>query len=175
MSVSVRDREREGRRKKRRGLSTYAAHSNPRQQQYFPSRHTPAASRTLHRTHFRQNQNQNQFYFRVDVETLKQLWATIANQIKSNQTLDLTIRVGAALLETRPLWLCRGTPLFRPIRERLHPSFCRPRLQSTLNLGCFRLCRPALGVCCLGFCVLGSGLCISAASASVVLRLVTKV
>ena len=34
-----------------------------------------------------QNQNQNQFFFRVDVETLKQLWATIgddANQIKSN-------------------------------------------------------------------------------------------
>jgi hypothetical protein len=31
-----------------------------------------------------QNQNQNQFYFRVDVKTLKQLWAK-TKQIKSNQ------------------------------------------------------------------------------------------
>jgi hypothetical protein len=34
-----------------------------------------------------QNQNQNQFYFRVDVKTLKQLWATIGDREVAKPTI----------------------------------------------------------------------------------------
>jgi len=33
------------------------------------------------------NQNQNQFYFRVDVETLKQVWATIGDREVAKPTI----------------------------------------------------------------------------------------
>jgi hypothetical protein len=183
-----REREREGKRKRWRGLRTYAAHNNPLQQQCSPSRHTLAASRTLHRSHkVRQIQSHH-------IKSKKPKTSLLRNPLSSSiygctchvddvhhfirilpkkYSKDfggLTIRVGAALLAARPLCFRRRTPLFRPIREGLHPCFCRPCLEGKFDLGCFRFCRPAFRVCCLGFGVWGLGLCISAASASVVLH-----
>src|SRR6056300_1143927 len=53
-----------------------------------------------------QNQNQNQFYFRVDVKTLKQLWATIGDREVAEPSipaLDL-FRACTLVDRTKSIW-----------------------------------------------------------------------